>query len=101
MAANFPHGREPDGCRARDVRPFADNGDVLRVISLVAAHVSSDRIVLLDVLLDNAGVPEGADTAWAIQALLGFARPPYRALPGRDQGHGQYGPRCRHDRVLS
>ena len=69
-------------------------GDVLRVISLSAAHVSSDGIVLLDVLLDHAGVPDGVDTAWAVQALSGCA------LTRRDQGHGQHGPCGRRHRVL-
>jgi hypothetical protein len=50
-------------------------GDVLRVISLSAAHVSSDGIVLLDVLLDHAGVPEGVDTAWVSKHYLGAPLP--------------------------
>jgi hypothetical protein len=50
-------------------------GDVLRVISLSAAHVSSDGIVLLDVLLDHAGVPDGVDTAWESKHYLGVPLP--------------------------
>jgi hypothetical protein len=50
-------------------------GDVLRVISLTAAHISSDGIVLLDVLLDHAGVPEGVDTAWRSKHYLGAPLP--------------------------
>ncbi len=50
-------------------------GDVLRVISLVAAHISSDGIVLLDILLDHAGVPDGVDTAWRSKHYLGAPLP--------------------------
>jgi hypothetical protein len=50
-------------------------GDVLRVISLTAAHISSDGTVLLDVLLDHAGVPEGVDTAWQSKHYLGAPLP--------------------------
>ncbi|MEA2768856.1 MAG: hypothetical protein QOD93_1818, partial [Acetobacteraceae bacterium] len=38
-------------------------GDVLRLTSISAAHQSSEGIVLLDVLLDEAGVPGGIDLA--------------------------------------
>lgn len=46
-------------------------GDVLRVTSIAAAHQSSEGIVLLDVLLDEAGVPEGIDMAWRSKHFLG------------------------------
>jgi hypothetical protein len=46
-------------------------GDVLRLTSIAAAHQSSDGIVLLDVLLDDAGVPEGIDLAWRTKHFLG------------------------------
>jgi hypothetical protein len=46
-------------------------GDVLRLTSIAAAHQSSDGIVLLDVLLDDAGVPEGIDLAWRSKHFLG------------------------------
>lgn len=46
-------------------------GDVLRVSSLVAAHLSSDGTVLLDVRLDHAGVPDDVDTAWRSKHYLG------------------------------
>jgi hypothetical protein len=46
-------------------------GDVLRVTSIAAAHQSSDGIVLLDVLLDEAGVPDGIDLAWRTKHFLG------------------------------
>jgi hypothetical protein len=46
-------------------------GDVLRLTSIAAAHQSSEGIVLLDVLLDDAGVPEGVDLAWRSKHFLG------------------------------
>jgi hypothetical protein len=46
-------------------------GDVLRLTSIAAAHQSSDGVVLLDVLLDDAGVPEGVDLAWRSKHFLG------------------------------
>ncbi len=46
-------------------------GDVLRLTSVSAAYQSSDGIVLLDVLLDDAGVPEGVDLAWRSKHYLG------------------------------
>jgi hypothetical protein len=50
-------------------------GDVIRVTSIAAAHLSSDGIVLLDVLLDVAGVPVGIDTAWKTKHYLGSPVP--------------------------
>ena len=46
-------------------------GDVLRLTSIAAAHQSSEGLVLLDVLLDDAGVPEGIDMAWRSKHFLG------------------------------
>jgi hypothetical protein len=46
-------------------------GDVLRLTSIAAAHQSSEGIVLLDVLLDDAGVPDGVDLAWRSKHFLG------------------------------
>ncbi|WP_428492958.1 hypothetical protein [Rhodopila sp.] len=46
-------------------------GDVLRLSSIAAAHQSSEGLVLLDVLLDDAGVPEGVDLAWRSKHFLG------------------------------
>ena len=46
-------------------------GDVLRLTSIAAAHQSSDGVVLLDVLLDDAGVPQGIDLAWQSKHFLG------------------------------
>lgn len=50
-------------------------GDVLRVTSLTAAHISSDGTILLDVELDHAGVPAGVDTAWQSKHYLGAPVP--------------------------
>jgi hypothetical protein len=50
-------------------------GDVLRVTSIAAAHLSSDGTILLDVLLDLAGVPDGADDAWRLKHYLGSPVP--------------------------
>jgi hypothetical protein len=38
-------------------------GDVLRITSIGALHQSSGT-VLLDVLLDHGGIPDGIDLAW-------------------------------------
>ena len=50
-------------------------GDVMRITSIGAVHHSSDGIILLDVSLDNAGVPEGADLAWRSKHFLGMPVP--------------------------
>jgi hypothetical protein len=50
-------------------------GDVLRLTSIAAAHQSSEGIVLLDVHLDNAGVPDGLDSAWRAKHFLGAPVP--------------------------
>ena len=50
-------------------------GDVLRVASLAAIHLSPRGTVLLDVVLDHAGVPEGVDTAWRSKHFLGAPLP--------------------------
>jgi hypothetical protein len=50
-------------------------GDVLRVTSIAAAHVSSEGTILLDVLLDLAGVPDGVDQAWRSKHFLGSPVP--------------------------
>ncbi len=46
-------------------------GDVLRLTTIAAVHQSSEGIVLLDVLLDDAGVPSGIDLAWRSKHFLG------------------------------
>ena len=50
-------------------------GDVMRITSIGAVHHSSDGVILLDVSLDNAGVPEGADLAWQSKHFLGMPVP--------------------------
>jgi hypothetical protein len=50
-------------------------GDVLRITSIGAVHHSSDGVILVDVSLDNAGVPEGADLAWRSKHFLGMPVP--------------------------
>lgn len=46
-------------------------GDVLRITSITALHESSNGSILLDVLLDHAGIPEGVDQAWQPKHYLG------------------------------
>ncbi len=50
-------------------------GDVIRVTSVAAAHQSSEGAILLDVLLDHAGVPDGVDLAWRTKHFLGAPVP--------------------------
>lgn len=50
-------------------------GDVIRLTSIAAAHQSSEGVILLDVLLDNAGVPDGVDWAWRSKHFLGAPVP--------------------------
>jgi hypothetical protein len=50
-------------------------GDVMRVTSIAAAHQSSEGAILLDVLLDHAGVPDGLDLAWRTKHFLGVPVP--------------------------
>ena len=50
-------------------------GDVIRVTSIAAAHLSSDGVILLDVLLDVAGPPVGVDAAWRAKHYLGSPVP--------------------------
>ena len=50
-------------------------GDVLRITSIAALHQSSAGVVLLDVLLDHAGAPEGVDLAWQPKHYLGAPVP--------------------------
>ena len=46
-------------------------GDVVRVSRITCIHVASTGAILVDVLLDSAGVPEGVDTAWQYKHFLG------------------------------
>jgi hypothetical protein len=48
-------------------------GDIMRITSISAVHHSSDGVILIDVLLDTAGVPEGVDLA-GVQSIS-LARP--------------------------
>jgi hypothetical protein len=50
-------------------------GDVVRCRSIAAAHLSSSGLVLLDVVLDSAGVPDGVDLAWRSKHFLGAPVP--------------------------
>ena len=50
-------------------------GDVLRLASITTVHLSSDGTILLDVRLDHAGVPAGADAAWRSKHYLGLPVP--------------------------
>ena len=50
-------------------------GDVMRITSIGAVHMSSDGLVLLDVSLDHAGVPDGIDLAWQPKHYLGTPLP--------------------------
>lgn len=54
---------------------FLTTGDVLRLTSITAVYQSSDGIILLDVLLDDAGVPDGIDLAWRSKHFLGAPVP--------------------------
>jgi hypothetical protein len=50
-------------------------GDVLRITSIGAVHLSSEGLVLLDVSLDQSGVPDGVDLAWQSKQFLGAPAP--------------------------
>jgi hypothetical protein len=51
------------------------SGDVMRITTIIAVHHSSDGVMLLDVLLDSAGVPESVDLAWQSKHFLGAPVP--------------------------
>ena len=42
---------------------------------MTAIHISSAGAILVDVLLDHAGVPEGVDMAWQTKHFLGVPVP--------------------------
>lgn len=46
-------------------------GDVVRVSRVLCVHVATTGAMLVDVLLDHAGVPDGVDTAWRSKHFLG------------------------------
>jgi hypothetical protein len=50
-------------------------GDTLRITSIGALHQSSSGIILLDVLLDHGGIPDGIDLAWQSKHFLGAPVP--------------------------
>jgi hypothetical protein len=50
-------------------------GDVMRITSIGAVHLSSEGLVLLDVSLDQPGVPDGVDLAWQSKQFLGAPVP--------------------------
>ena len=50
-------------------------GDILRITSIAALHQSSSGMVLLDVLLDHGGMPDGIDLAWQPKHYLGAPVP--------------------------
>jgi len=51
------------------------SGDILRITCITAIHESPHRVILLDVLLDHAGVPDGVDQAWQVKHYLGAPVP--------------------------
>jgi hypothetical protein len=50
-------------------------GDVLKITSIGALHQSTGGTILLDVLLDSAGVPDAVDLAWQPKHYLGAPIP--------------------------
>jgi hypothetical protein len=50
-------------------------GDVLRITAIAALHVSPMGVILADVMLDHAGVPDGVDQAWQSKHYLGAPVP--------------------------
>jgi hypothetical protein len=67
-------GRRLIGLRGRFGLLLA-TGDVMRITSIGAVHLSSEGLILLDVSLDQPGVPDGIDLAWQTKHFLGA---PYR-----------------------
>jgi hypothetical protein len=50
-------------------------GDIMKITSIAAISQSSLGVVLLDVMLDHAGVPDGVDLAWEPKHYLGAPVP--------------------------
>jgi len=50
-------------------------GDVMRITSIGAVYLASTGLVLLDVSLDHAGVPDGIDPVWRAKHFLGAPHP--------------------------
>ena len=67
------------GCRMIGLRGkfglLLTTGDVLKITSITALHQSACGAILLDVLLDHAGVPDGVDPAWQQKHYLGAPVP--------------------------
>jgi hypothetical protein len=63
-------GRRLVGLRGRFGLLLA-TGDVMRITSIGAVHLSSDGLILLDVSLDQPGAPDGIDLAWQTKHFLG------------------------------
>lgn len=51
------------------------SGDVVRASRVTAVHASSAGTILIDVLLDHAGVPGSVDAAWQPKHFLGAPVP--------------------------
>src|SRR4051794_1410025 len=47
----------------------------MRITSITAVHYGADGTVLVDVILDHAGAPEGVDLAWQPKHYLGVPVP--------------------------
>jgi hypothetical protein len=52
-----------------------NTGDVMRITTVSAVHQSTNGVILLDVSLDSAGVPDGLDLAWRSKHFLGAPVP--------------------------
>ena len=50
-------------------------GEILKISSIGALHQSSGGAILLDVLLDHSGIPDGIDLAWQAKHYLGAPVP--------------------------
>jgi hypothetical protein len=50
-------------------------GDIVRVSRITSVHVSSGGTILIDVLLDRAGVPHDVDVSWQSKHFLGTPVP--------------------------
>src|SRR4051812_48082380 len=71
-------GRRLIGLRGR-FGLLLTTGDVLQITSIGAVYLSPDGLILLDVSLDLAGMPDGIDLAWQAKHFLSA---PY---PGGDE----------------
>jgi hypothetical protein len=67
-------GRRLIGLRGR-FGLLLTTGDVMRITSIGAVHLSSDELILLEVSLDHAGVPNGIDHALQLKHFLGAPYP--------------------------